>query len=351
MQNEIIKETELLDGRGCVAEPGWARRSLYRYQRQKIKAPGFRVKEWDYYCVMSLEYGLALTAADNGYMGFFAVTLFDFINRTEKSGTVMTALPLGRLNMPESSGSGDVIIDEAAIRMSFVHEGGKRVLRVDYPGFDKGRGLTAELELFTPAGDEAYDRMVIATPFHKRGRFYFNEKHNCLPARGTVRCGDFGCSFGGDDSASKAWAVLDWGRGVWTYKNTWYWGSASGVAAGKPFGFNIGYGFGDTSAATENMLFYEGRAHKLEGVKFNIPGEAEGAERYMDPWTFTSSDGRFEMTFTPILDRASDANVLIIRSSQHQVFGHFSGKAVLDDSQVVDVDNLPGFAEKVYNRW
>ena len=26
----------------------------------------------------------------------------------------------------------------------------------------------------------------------------------------------------------KSFGVLDWGRGVWTYKNTWYWGSASG---------------------------------------------------------------------------------------------------------------------------
>ena len=58
-------------------------------------------------------------------------------------------------------------------------------------------------------------------------------------------------------------ATLDWGRGVWTYHNTWYWGSASGQVDGVPSGWNIGYGFGDTSAASENMLFYDGKAHKL----------------------------------------------------------------------------------------
>ncbi|MEI3102134.1 MAG: DUF2804 family protein [Oscillospiraceae bacterium] len=67
--------------------------------------------------------------------------------------------------------------------------------------------------------------------------------------------------------------MLDWGRGVWTYHNTWYWGSASYHVNGVPFGWNIGYGFGDTSAASENMLFYKGKAHKLSQVKFNIPGE------------------------------------------------------------------------------
>lgn len=40
---------------------------------------------------------------------------------------------------------------------------------------------------------------------------------------------------------------------------------------GNVFGFNIGYGFGNTSAASENMLFYNGKSHKLEDVKFNIP--------------------------------------------------------------------------------
>ena len=59
--------------------------------------------------------------------------------------------------------------------------------------------------------------------------------------------------------------------GVWTYKNTWYWGAGAGVVKGNEIGFNIGYGFGDTSNATENMVFYNGKAHKLEDVKFNIP--------------------------------------------------------------------------------
>ncbi len=72
-----------------------------------------------------------------------------------------------------------------------------------------------------------------------------------MTARGSVR-------FDGQEyvfDPATSFAVLDWGRGVWTYKNTWYWGSASGLVDGVPFGFNIGYGFGDTSAASENMLF------------------------------------------------------------------------------------------------
>jgi hypothetical protein len=147
-----------------------------------------------------------------------------------------------------------------------------------------------------------------------------------------------------------AFAVLDWGRGVWTYHNTWYWGSASGALNGVPFGWNIGYGFGDTSAATENMLFYGGRAHKLGRVTFNIP-QKDGAFAYMSPWTFTSDDGRFEMAFTPVLDRASRTDLFIIMSDQHQVFGRFTGTAVLDDGTTLAVTDFFGFAEHVENKW
>lgn len=134
------------------------------------------------------------------------------------------------------------------------------------------------------------------------------------------------------------------------YKNTWYWGSGNGTVAGKPFGFNIGYGFGDTSAASENMLFYDGTAHKLEQLSFLIP-QKDGKDDFMSPWKFTSSDGRFEMDFTPVLDRASCTNVGIICSDQHQVFGYFNGTATLDDGRVLKIENLLGFAEKVYNKW
>ena len=57
------------------------------------------------------------------------------------------------------------------------------------------------------------------------------------------------------------------------------------------------------------------------------------------------------MDFTPVLDRASCTNVGIICSDQHQVFGRFTGKAVLDDGRVIEVRDFPGFAEKVENKW
>ena len=77
----------------------------------------------------------------------------------------------------------------------------------------------------------------------------------------------------------------------------------------------------------------------------------DGREDYLRPWTFTSDDGRFEMDFVPILDRAACTDVKLIKSDQHQVFGRFTGTAVLDDGTAVRVKDFLGFAEKVENKW
>ena len=57
------------------------------------------------------------------------------------------------------------------------------------------------------------------------------------------------------------------------------------------------------------------------------------------------------MDFVPIIDRAAKTDIKIICSDQHQVFGRYSGKAVLDDGTVLEINNMIGFAEKVYNKW
>lgn len=141
------------------------------------------------------------------------------------------------------------------------------------------------------------------------------------------------------------YGALDWGRGVWTYDNTWYWGSGSGTVDGHSFGFNIGYGFGDTSRASENVLFFDGKVHKLDDVTFHI------GESYTSPWKFTSSDGRFEMDFVPIIDRAACLDFKFIISDQHQVFGKMSGTAILDDGTKIELKDFLCFAEKVHNKY
>ena len=57
------------------------------------------------------------------------------------------------------------------------------------------------------------------------------------------------------------------------------------------------------------------------------------------------------MEFEPVVDRTSKMNFLVIESDQHQVFGLFNGRIVLDDGTTVEVKDFLGFAERVENKW
>lgn len=342
MQHEITEAKPLLDAKGNLTEAGYAKKLLPIYRREAVRANKLRLKEWDYYLIANDRFAVALTIADNGYMGLDSISFIDFENRQEKTVSPMRILPMGKTCLPESSVIGDCAVAGKGYRMTFAHDKGERKLFFHMDKFWGGKPIDGKITLSgTPE-----ESMVICTPFDKPKHFYFNQKINCLRASGTVTVGGREYTFAPDS----AFAVLDWGRGVWTYHNTWYWGSASGQVDGVPFGFNIGYGFGDTSAASENMLFYDGKAHKLSEVTFNIP-QKDGQDDFLSPWTFTSDDGRFEMDFIPILDRAACMDVKLLKSDQHQVFGRFTGKAVLDDGQVIELKDFIGFAEKVENKW
>jgi hypothetical protein len=189
--------------------------------------------------------------------------------------------------------------------------------------------------------------MVIATPFaEKKTAFYYNQKIVGMRAAGSFTIGGVTRAFDPADS----FGILDWGRGVWTYQNTWYWGAGQGLADGRVVGFNLGYGFGDVSAASENMVFLDGIAHKLDRVTFEIPVK-DGKEDYLSPWRFTSSDGRFETAFTPILDRSAFTSVGPLLSDQHQVYGYMDGTIKLDGAGNVELHHFLCFAEKVHNKW
>jgi len=344
MQNKITNAGNLLNEKGELIEKGYATSLIKTYDRNQIKAGKLRIKEWDYYLIYNDKYGIALTLDDNSYMGLNSISFIDFENKTEITKSPMRFMPKGKTNMPSSSKIGDVVYKSKTNSFEFYNDGKTRHLKASIDNFQGKKGIHIDFTLT----HEPEDSMVIMTPFkEKKTAFYYNQKIVGMRAKGTVIFGTTYITF--DDTNTRA--ILDWGRGVWTYKNTWYWGAACGVQDGREIGFNIGYGFGDTSAASENMIFVDGKAHKLEDVTFNIPKDKNGRELYLEPWTFTSSDKRFEMNFTPLLDRHSNANVLVISSNQHQVFGYFSGTLVLDDGTKIELKNFLGFAEKVMNKW
>ncbi|MDH5402257.1 MAG: DUF2804 domain-containing protein [Candidatus Heimdallarchaeota archaeon] len=335
---EIVNKSELLNQKGKLNQTGWMRKPLLSYNREQIAVGWHRIKEWDYFAILSDEFGITLTIADLGIMSLFNVVWLDFKEKTFISKEETKLFSKGKTNLPHTSTSGITSYQGKNLSIHLDRNAGNFTLSIDFKNYSKG-DLVAKFELnFDPNADS----IVMSTPWkNKPKHFYYNQKINCIDVNGTVKIGEETIVF----PTNNSFAVLDWGRGVWPYRDTWYWGSASGRLNGKLFGFNIGYGFGDPKG-TENMIFYDGIGHKLDIVEFHID-----SNNFLNSWKFTSNDGRFNMEFQPIIDRNSVVNLLIFKSVQHQVFGYFSGFVILDNNEKLSVNNFLGFAEKVYNRW
>ena len=341
MQHEIRNAHDLLDKNGNLIEAGWCRQPILRYNPENIAFPKERFKEWHYYFAGDDVYGLGFSMANMGKFHRLSVMFMDFKNDFQVSELAFCPAQESVLKPPASPYE-PLHFKNSQAEGSYNCSREQVSIKVHFKQFWQEDDLHVDLTLTLPEGDT----MAHVMPFDgEPGLFFYCHKIACIRVSGSFTLGKLRYTF----NPVSAFATQDWGRGIWPPKSNPYWGSASGVIDGKDFGFNIGYRYGNTQAATENVLFYAGKAHKLEDVVFHIP---ENETAWKKDWIFTSSDNRFEMQMHPVLDRCSYAPAGIqYGAQQHQVFGYFSGRVVLDDGSELPINNLFGFAEKVVNHW
>ncbi len=330
MQHEILQTTPLHNAKGRLIEPGWARKMLYTYERDKLRGP---IKEWDFYQMLEGDMLLQMTIGHLSYIASFSATLLNLATGERRVFSRMRPLPLRSLNMPQDpSAPHELCVSGRDYVMRFTASEQLRELRLDAPD--------AEIDVAFET-DPENDKLVIATPFDRPRQFYCNYKENYYSARGRAVIGDMAHSF------INAVGLLDWGRGLWPYLHEWYWGNGAGTIDGHSFGFNIGWGFGNTVNATENVYFIDGRAHKLDGLSV----ESDEAADRMRPWRFDDPEGRLSLTMTPRFDNFTETNLGLVHTRCHQIFGRFSGYALMDGGERLEIDKLPAFCEHAVNRW
>lgn len=342
MERELITRGPVLDRKGRPI-PGFSRKSTLTYDRRAIKAPPWRIKEWDFYQISNDHLCLQLTIGHASYAGQVSLMLFDFQKGKKYLDVCRTlVLPFGSLHMPADAEKDHTLAwshrgfpsryGNSDIFMSFEVLDGRRVLNCCWKDLE----ARITLERVNP------DSLVINLPFDEYGHaFYYNHKINCMRAEGFVCTRSRRWLFDKKDS----FGILDWGRGVWPFHSEWYWSNGAGYLDGEMFGFNLGCGFGNTDTASENMLFYKGKSHKLGKVDF-VPGKD-----YMDPWHFTDREGRLDLWLHPVYDRETKIKLLWVDNHCHQMFGSFCGTVILDDGSALQVKDVISFAEHAVNNW
>ena len=338
-QNEITKPTDVFNEKGFLIQRGWARTPILNYNKENIGKGWMRIKEWDHYSILNKDFGFQLTIGDIGYLTQMSYVWLDFTQQKRDGRGIFKFFTRSRI-LPRSSLEVSIIEFPTNKFHALIEKKGKeRIITFSDPSFQK-TGLKGSITL---ADNPKMDNTVVLTGYDQDPRlFYYNHKINYMPAEGVLQLGDQEYLFEPENS----FGLMDWGRGIWPYKTHWLWGSACGLIEEVPVAFNIGYGFGDLSTHTENIVFYDGKAHKLDEVTFYHQNRDP-----TQPWTFTSNDQRFTMDLTPIIPHREKLNFGLIYLNSSLLHGFYNGEVVLDNGEKIKITNMLGHAEDIFWRW
>lgn len=357
-QKEYTEPTKLLADDGTLLSPGWARHMVFDYDRTKV-APRKRGKEWDFYQISNGKYMVQISFANISIGGYVSAVLIDLLhpdkNKELSAGQIVgpMALFLGGRDKYILPPKGDVP-NTVKFSVNGIGKGScefvttKNSRTLSFRSMAKKEPVECSFQMDIPDGLE---NITTVLPFKDQPtRFFMTTKQNCMPCEGTFKWGNKVFEFSKEDT----FCCMDWGRVNSPYHLVWYWGNGAAYvsdAEGKKhtFGFEITWGIGDESKATETCIFYDGKAHKFGAVDVETFPKPD---KYMNPWHFVSEDGRFDFTMTPFYDHHADLSILnLVRMNSHQVHGRWSGKAILDDGTEVEVNDMYAFCEYVENKW
>lgn len=353
-QREYTEPTKFFGDDGKLLCPGWARRNVFDYDRTK-STPENRKKEWDFYQISNGKYMVQISFANISLGGYVSAVIIDLLH-PNKSKNINAGFVCGSTKFfvggkdkyvlpPKGDVPNNVKFSISGADFEFDTKETSRT--ITYKAILKGKPLTCDFQMDIPEGLE---NITTVLPFEGYPtRYFMTTKQNCMPCEGTFKWGDEVWKFTKDDT----FCCLDWGRVNTPYNLVWYWGNGSTYitdADGKKhiFGFEITWGIGDESNATETCIFYDGKAHKFGAVDVETFPKPD---KYMNPWHFVSEDGKFDFTMMPFYDHHCDTNALALRMHSHQVHGLWSGTAILDDGTKLEVKDMYAFCEYVENRW
>lgn len=342
MQNKIDSAHKLLNSEGKLIEAGWADTALLEYEPRSIKLNRMNMREWDRYIVVSAsgEYALSMWLADKRSTGVVSACFYDLKNNKQYDCFLPVILPAARICMPRSVDCGSVVYKDAFCEYMYLLTEGDRHLYCKY-----SKLFGCELEVNIHLGYEKGDStLAVASPCSDDfEQFCYNIKTACMPVSGYVTVDSVRYEFDPETD----FATLDWGRGVWTAQSTKrIWCTGGGAANASRVGFNIGYGIGNMSQASENAVFVDGVCHKIGRVFIDIPMEDRSKK-----WIIRSDDKRFEAVILPDADFNSK-HILGLKSFNEKVMtGRLSGTVVLENGETLTVNDIACFLEESVDKY
>jgi hypothetical protein len=241
-----------------------------------------------------------------------------------------------RVALPDTVRGGDVAIERRGFRVSVREE--RDTTRIEAAFARRGARVEASFEI-----ERSAESMSVVVPW-SMSRFQLTTKAVALPVRGrVVRGGDTFVT-----ESPRAFACLDYGRGVWPYRTRWQWATGAGVVDGRVLGWNLGGTWTRGTGATENAIFDDGRVFPVEDeLAFEL--DATGAPRRIR--TRPGARASIDLLLHVETTRRLDVEALVLATHLRWSLGRFGGHIALPGRAPVEVRDVRGFAEDHRARW
>ena len=333
MEQVQLTEGRLLNAFGNLNECGNATSLVKAYDRREIKSKKSRIKEFDSYFIGNQRYGIYLKIADNSTIGYAYITFVDFENETSISKRLLRFMPNGKLKMPSTTKSGQCVFKDKNSLVHFIKDGKTRTIKCAVKNFDGVADFECNIEL----SDENPDSLVLATKFDKKKEFIYNQKINCLRAKGEARIGGRRLFFYPQES----FASYEWSRAILPRKNMWYTATMTSTINGKKVGFNLSSRIGSKTNVRESIICYDQLTSIINNINFELSLNNKGKEDLMGDWKIKASDDSVNLTFKPVL---KGKQYLLSNEKNNQIYGYFDGVMKLNNKEII-VKDFVGFIE------
>lgn len=336
MNHLITEKKRLLTADGKLSEAGWSKSNMLTYSPYDVCGREVTTSEWDRYFIFSENgYVFSTVIADFRAFGIYGATFYDPLSGKKRYFHKLVRTPMGNMDMPYNSETGDVFVKSKYVEMCFTCEDGERRLRGRF--FKSTTNPDMEFDITVHEKDN--ESLFVSTPVDgKENSFSYSRDNAALACEGYVKFD--GKKFNFDTGSSLA--SFDWNRRSSFSKKDRYWATACGKCDGHTIGLNLGYGRGDATRATENALFIDGKILKLSHALMK-PSKADK----MQSWDIFTNDGRFRGTFIPFLDNKYAPELRFSGWTSHQLIGRLSGDIILESGETLKAENLIAVIEKV----
>ncbi len=362
--DETILSTpgKLLNTTGQLAEVGWSRRYLKEFSLADAYPVLFgfksltplKYKRFNYYSFNFDEKILQVAVINLSYGANVFLTFFDFDTK-EMVNESIKLIPFidsrdsfpHLIDDPNGCQTNTITVKKSALDLAITTqlEGKSCVshLKIKLEG-------VIEADLTTSRNtdeDDLYDIM----PISEDNKYFFNNlKSYGNPCHGKISLSNKKL----DVSEKNCLNMIDYGRGIFHYNTSWFWGSGLGrLDDGKRFSINLGYGISNKNVRSiEDAVKIDGRVVKLNPLEVSYD-----SRNFMNGFTFKTlakyagENNSAEITFRSHQASVVSENLLVISSRLDYVYGTYSGHVVDENGEVIEFADIPGIIELAKFRW